>query len=232
VSLPRPFYEENGCVIYHGDCREILPHLAPVDLILTDPPYGINAGNQEARANKRNGKAITASRDYGDITWDNSPPPDWIFGLIAEKSRQQIIWGGNYFARPVSSCWLVWDKDNSDNDYADCELAWTNLPKAVRKFRWRWHGMLQEDMGRKEFREHPTQKPIALLKWCITLAAQAETIIDPFMGSGTTLRAAKDLGLKAIGIEIDERYAEIAARRLSQEVFHFEPTEQQETVSG
>jgi len=120
--------------------------------------------------------------------------------------------------------WLVWDKDNGDNGYADCELAWTNLDIAVRKFRWRWMGMLQEQMGdKKEVRTHPTQKPLALMSWCLSLAGDdAKTVLDPFAGSGTTGRACKDLGRKCVMIEREERYCEIAARRMGQEVLPLE----------
>ena len=111
----------------------------------------------------------------------------------------------------------MWDKDNGQNTFADCELAWTNLPKAVRKFKWRWQGMLQEKGGRdKEHRVHPTQKPLALMRWCLSLVPDAETVLDPFAGSGTTLVAARLEGRKAIGIEINERYCEAAANRLAQ----------------
>ena len=135
-----------------------------------------------------------------------------------EVSQYQIIFGGNYFGLPPSSCWLVWDKDNT-GDFADCELAWTNLKKAVRRLKWRWNGMLQENMANKELREHPTQKPLEVMKWAMKHAPEdCQTILDPFMGSGTTLRAAKDLGRKAIGIEIEEKYCEIAVNRLRQEV--------------
>jgi DNA modification methylase len=207
-----PYYQDNHCVIYHGDCREILPQLPKVDLVLTDPPYGIGEGNRKkilSRANK------AAARDYGAGDWDKTTPPDWLLGLIREVGNWQIIWGGNYFPLPPSKCWLVWDKQNT-GDFADCELAWTNLDKAVRKITHLWNGMIRK--GGEE-RYHPTQKPLEVMAWCLSQAPDGtKTILDPFMGSGTTLRAAKDLGRKAIGIEIEEKYCEIAAKRLAQEV--------------
>ena len=116
----------------------------------------------------------------------------------------------------------MWDKKNGDTDFADCELAWTNQPKAVRLFRWRWNGMLQEAAGsKKEIREHPTQKPVALMKWCISFFPECRSVIDPFAGSGTTLVAAKALGLTAIAIEREEKYCEVAANRLAQEILAF-----------
>lgn len=209
----KPYYEENGIVIYNADCRLVLPTLPKVDLVLTDPPYGIG---EAAGKNKSRGKMATA-KDYGNLTWDNEPPPAWIWGLIAEKSTHQIIFGGNYFPMPPSSCWLVWDKDNGESDFADCELAWTNIPKAVRRLRWRWAGMLQEDMARKEYREHPTQKPVPVMKWALSQAPDTvRTVLDPFMGSGTTLVACKQAGIQCVGIEREQKYCEIAARRLAQ----------------
>ena len=117
----------------------------------------------------------------------------------------------------------MWDKQNGTNDYADAELAWTNLDKPVRLIQWRWHGMLQQDMGRKEYRDHPAQKPLGVMKWAIMQAPEdCQTILDPFLGSGTSIVAAKALGKQAIGIEMEEKYCEIAAKRLAQEVFEFE----------
>jgi len=216
----KPYYAEEGIIVINADCREILPHLPKVDLVLTDPPYGIG----EARGKNRTRGQLAQPKDYGVAAWDDAPPPRWLFDWLMEISVSQIIFGGNFFGLPPSSCWLVWDKDNS-GDFADCELAsdcelaWTNLNKAVRKITWRWNGMLQENMGKKEYREHPTQKPLEVMKWAIKQAADdCMTILDPFMGSGTTLRAAKDLGRKAIGIEIEEKYCEIAVKRLAQQV--------------
>ena len=139
---------------------------------------------------------------------------------VRGAGRTQIIFGGNYYNLPPTSCWLIWDKDNGVTDFADAEMAWTNMPKAVRLIRWRWNGMLQQRGGQdKEPRQHPTQKPLPVMRWCIQQAPDdVVTILDPFMGSGTTLRAAKDLSRKAIGIEIEERYCETAANRLAQGV--------------
>lgn len=209
----RPYYEQDGISIYHGDCGAILPLLNRADLLLTDPPYGIG----EAAGKNKSRSKIAKAKDYGDSDWDNSPPDRWVVELMRAKATHQIIFGGNYFDLPPSSCWLVWDKDNGENDFADCELAWTNLTIAVRRKRFRWAGMLQENMAAKEVREHPTQKPLPVMTWALSLApATCSLVIDPFMGSGTTLVAAKQLGRRAIGIEREERYCEVAARRLSQ----------------
>ena len=221
MGLPKPYYEEPGIIIYHDDCKDILPHLEPVDLVLTDPPYGIGA-DRNLRANQQHGNAVAPSKDYGAGNWDKRPVEKELLNLAICKGLNAIVFGGNYFELPPSSGWLVWDKDNGDNGYADCELAWTNLDKAIRKFRYRWMGMLQENMKEKEIRYHPTQKPVPVIAWAINQAPETvKTILDPFMGSGTTLRAAKDLGRKAIGIEIEEKYCEIAVKRLQQEVFKF-----------
>ena len=221
--LPEPYYQDNFVTIYHGDCRKILPLLEPVDLVLTDPPYGI--GESSKKQITRGGRTdfggkkrstIISPTDFGENNWDRMPPPQWVFDLMRELSKTQIIFGGNFFPLPPTSCLLVWDKDNS-GDFADCEIAWTNKTTAIRKFKWRWNGMLQEDMSKKELRQHPTQKPLPLMKWCIGQVPEAKIILDPFMGSGTTLVAAKDLGLKAIGIEQEEKYCQIAVSRLRQE---------------
>lgn len=213
----KPYYEHAGITIYHGDCREILPTLGKFDLLLTDPPYGIG---EAAGANKSRSK-LARSKDYGNATWDDAPPSaDTIAACIGAASKS-IIFGGNYFHLPPSSCWLVWDKDNGATDFADCELAWTNLRKAVRRKRYRWQGMLQEPGRAREVREHPTQKPLEVISWALGHGMPATTVLDPFMGSGTTLRAAKDAGIKATGIEMEERYCEIAAKRLGQETLVF-----------
>ena len=210
----KPYYQDSTVTIYHADCRDILPELPKVDLVLTDPPYGIGEANGK---NKSRG-LVAQPKDFGVADWDDKPIGQTLLDSVIKKSSQAIIFGGNYYALPPSSCWLVWDKDNGETDFADAELAWTNLKKAVRLFKWRWNGMLQENMKDKEYRYHPTQKPVALMSWCLSLVPDANLILDPFCGSGTTLRAAKNLGRKAIGIEIEEKYCEIAAKRMAQTV--------------
>jgi DNA modification methylase len=213
-----PYFQDDAVTIYHGDCREIVPGLGRFDLLLTDPPYGIDAA-ADKRGGKQHGKAAAPSRSYGASDWDKTAPARWVLDMCREHATWAVLWGGNYFdGLPPARGWLVWDKDNGDNGYADCELAWTNLELAVRKFRFRWMGMLQENMAEKEPRWHPTQKPAPLMTWCIGLAGDVQTILDPFAGSGTTGRAAKDLGRKAVLIEREERYCEIAASRMAQGV--------------
>ncbi len=216
----RPYYEHKGITIYHGDCLDILPQLDKVDLVLTDPPYGIGESNQK---NLSRGK-WAAPTNYGDYDWDKNKLNDEYIMMVLDISKNQIIFGGNYYGKILgdTSCYIVWDKDNGNNDFADCELAWTSFKSAVRIVKWRWNGMLQENMKNKDYRSHPTQKPLGLFKWILkNYSKETYIILDPFMGSGTTLVACKDLNRKAIGIEIEEKYCEIAAKRLSQEVFEF-----------
>lgn len=212
-----PYYQDESCTIYHGDWRHFIASIN-ADAVVTDPPYGIGADRlQGARAGKQGGHAIAPSRDYGAITeWDVAPPTPDELELLLSVGDNHILWGGNYFPLPPSRGWLVWDKETGANTYADCELAWTDLDMAVRLTRFQWKGMFQH---LREERWHPTQKPLPVMLWALGfLPDNAQTVLDPFMGSGTTLRAAKDLGRKAIGIEIEERYCEIAAQRLGQEV--------------
>lgn len=122
--------------------------------------------------------------------------------------------GGNYFDLPPSSCWLLWDKVNGSNDFADCEMAWTNIKAAVRLFRHMWNGMLR-DSERNEPRVHPTQKPVALMKWCIQRVKETpRLIVDPYMGSGTVGIACVDMGIEYIGIEKMKRNFDIACERI------------------
>jgi hypothetical protein len=218
----KPYYEQDGIAIFHGKAEEVLPFVPSVDLLCTDPPYGINVISATYQNKKtRPGAALAHKRNYcNSETWDSQPPPAWLIEQAIGKARHAIIFGGNYFELAPSSCWLVWDKENGANDFADCELIWTNLEKAVRRLKYTWNGMIQEHMGdAKEPRFHPTQKPLAVMTWAIQQAPDdCRLILDPFMGSGTTLRAAKDLGRHAIGIEQNERYCEIAAKRLAQGV--------------
>lgn len=200
--------------LYCGNCMDILPALLDnsVDAVITDPPYGIG---EAAGKNKSRG-LLAVSKDFGNDAWDNQPATPEQIAEIRRVSRHQIIFGGNYFHLPPSSCWLVWDKDNGDTDFADCELAWTNLSKAVRKYKHRWQGMLQENMRVKETRVHPTQKPVPVMEWCLSHVPDAQTILDPFMGSGTTGVACANLGRKFIGIEIEPKYFDIACKRIEE----------------
>jgi len=213
-----------GATLYLGDCMDILPALPKVDAVITDPPYGINENSKKVASRGK----LAAPKNYGDFDWDKAPPPDALIELIRAKGQHQAFFGGNYFTLPPTSCWLVWDKLNGNNDFADCELLWTNWPKAVRRLQWRWNGMIRQ--GNEE-RYHPTQKPLEVMKWVIELCPKAETILDPFMGSGTTGVAAMQLGRSFIGIEREERYFQIACERIANAVAQgqlFEPVREKQ----
>lgn len=195
--------------LYLGDCREILPTLGKVDAVVTDPPYGIG----ESRAGNASRSSLAVSRDYGDAAWDDVPIDGKTIAEVIAKAKYSVIFGGNYYDLPPTSCWLVWDKENGANDFADCELAWTNIPKAARLIRYRWHGMLRANNEPRG--DHPTQKPIGVMSWVIERVPQpAETILNPFMGSGTTGVAAVRMGRRFIGIEREPKYFDIACRRI------------------
>jgi DNA modification methylase len=206
----KPYYQDEHCTIYHGDCREILPTIGTFDLLLADPPYGIG----EARGKNKSRSCLATSKDYGVDFWDDNPVAKWAMLLARELCEKQVIFGGNYYDLPATKCWLIWDKVNGENDFADCELAWTNLEKAVRMKHHQWHGMIRKG---QEQRFHPTQKPLEVMSWALAQAGEVATVLDPWMGSGTTLRACKDVGIKCVGIEREEKYCEIAVRRLAQE---------------
>ena len=194
-----------------------------IDLVLTDPPYGIRVinANYQNKTTKR-GQSKAHKRNYELSSWDDTIPSKEIFEQIIRVSKNQIIFGGNYFVEYLknSSCWLVWDKDNGENFFADCELAWTSFNTAVRKFKFKWNGMLQEYMGRgKEERFHPTQKPIELMSWILqNYSEEGMTILDPFLGSGTTALACKKLKRNYIGVEISDYYCKVADERLRQDI--------------
>src|SRR3974390_3140832 len=218
----KPYYEQSGVTIYHGSWLGVRDEwdglrTQSFDLLLTDPPYGIDAARRGTIGTSKRGQV----KDYGASEWDSRPASEAI-ALARRIARHHVVFGGNYYDLPPALCWLVWDKDNT-GDFADCELAWTNLDKAVRKLTYRWNGMLQEPGCPKEERWHPTQKPEAVMRWALMQApSDIKTVLDPFMGSGTTLVAAKRLGKTAVGIEREEKYCEIAAKRLAQEVLPLE----------
>lgn len=211
-------------VVFNCDCIEYMRTVPDkyFDLCVADPPYGINADiKQQKRGGKKAGNAKCASKTYAKTNWDNQAPSAELFNEILRVSKNAIIWGANHFISKLphdSSCWIVWGKDNGDNSYADCELAWTNFKSAVRKFKYKWHGMLQEDMKHKEVRIHPTQKPIALYGWILDKYAMGGgKIFDPFLGSGSSRIAAYKKGYDFYGCELDKGYYEAQELRFQKE---------------
>jgi site-specific DNA-methyltransferase (adenine-specific) len=190
-----------NCRLILGDCREILPTMGEVDAVVTDPPFGIGSKMQGGTWGEKEGFKEM-------LDWDAEAPDLALLLDIVGKSARCVMWGGNYFGLPPSRGWLVWDKANAVPTMADVELAWTNLDRPAKRFR----GMV----GRVEF-GHPTQKPLALMEWTIAQiehSGPAQTILDPFMGSGTTGVACVNLGRRFIGIEREPKYFDIACRRI------------------
>jgi DNA modification methylase len=196
-----------NATLYQGDCLDVLASLPKVDLVLTDPPYGV--GENAKRVASRTKLAETI--DYGEFDWDSEPASRAHIDACIGAGSNAIIWGGNYFHVPPARGWLVWDKINSGN-FADCELAWTNLKMSVRQFRHMWNGMMRDSERTK--RVHPTQKPVKLMEWCLGFAQGAETVLDAFMGSGTTGVACVNASRQFIGIEKEPRYFDIACSRI------------------
>ena len=226
MSLSTPFYQDDSCTIYNADCREILPLLPRFDLLLTDPPYGMTVDTDNSRFSGGS-KGNMAKRGNGvgtgagvPVIGDDKPLGGIDPELLISTSDVQIIWGWNHYPDlfPKGSC-LVWVKRYEEafgSFLSDAEVAWKSTGCGV------WcHRDLSNNAIANE-RVHPTQKPVGLMTWCINKAKQAQTILDPFMGSGTTLVAAKLEGRKAVGIEISEKYCELAANRLRQRVLNFE----------
>ena len=222
----RPYYSHAGITIHLGDCRELLP--IPADALICDPPYGISykpgSGDGKCGRGTLSGGVPPAKtlREKDIVRGDDGPfDPKHLLGY-----PKIVLFGANHYADklPAMASWAVWDKrlhNSLTNDFSDCELIWTNQGGPARVFRHLWCGLLK-DSEQGEQRQHPTQKPIAIMEWVIArYCAEADVVIDPYMGSGTTLIAAKKLGHAAIGIEIEEKYCEISARRLEQEVFNW-----------
>lgn len=205
------------CTLYLGDCLEVMPMLGTFDAVVTDPPYGI--GESSGKAKTRTSGPTSAlrgrdyRRDYGDKDWDNVTADEAV-ALAVSQSSSAIVFGGNYYDLPPTSCWLIWDKMNGATDFADCEMAWTNLPKAVRRLQYLWNGCMRRE--RHIERQHPTQKPLGVMQWCLGHIPDATSILDPFMGSGTTGVACVKLGRKFTGIELDPDYFEIACKRIEE----------------
>jgi len=191
-----------NATLYLADCRDILPTLPKVDAVITDPPYGIGI----TKSNR-----LAVSRGMGGMSWDDDTPEKELIDGVVAQSAKAILWGGNYFDLPPARCVLVWDKQNDGRDFADLEMAWTNIDAVARIFRMRPMNM---DGGKV----HPTQKPVDLMKWCIEQAGKPQTILDPFAGSGTTGVAALEMGLEFIGIEREPKYFEIMCERIQRVV--------------
>jgi site-specific DNA-methyltransferase (adenine-specific) len=187
--------------LYHGDCLEILPTLPKVDAVITDPPYGIGEDGGRFRDRKGGGHRVLEK-----LGWDIARPARDVFLLMESAAPVRVYWGGNYFADylPPSKGWLYWNK-LMGGDFSDGELAYTNLDKALRSFTY---------CNKEHGKEHPTQKPVPLMKWCIERAGSPSVVLDPFMGSGTTGVACAQLGRKFIGIEIERKYFDIACERI------------------
>jgi len=203
-----PYYEQDGIAIYHGDCRDVLDRdvamrcgQATYGLLLTDPPYG--------HADRWSGGTWASDPMYSDAQRLDRHTASEALAVARSLCRWQIVWGGNYYDLAPSRCWLAWVKSSMMPTLADFELAWTNFDKPSK--------LLRENRNPDGKRWHPTQKPESLMRWALMQAPQdAGTVLDPFMGGGTTLVAAKRLGRKAVGIELEEKYCEIAVQRLAQ----------------
>lgn len=210
--------------LYLGDCRDILPTLPKVDAVITDPPYGIKADDKAHKSGEmaERNRALGSAGNKGGRGWVNYGLSDWdverpereIFDAllaITQAGATLIVWGGNYFTDylPPTMQWLVWDKGQRDFSLADCEFAWSSQWNAARIFNYARASALQDG------KEHPTQKPIALIEWCINQCKnKPQTILDPFMGSGTTGVACMNLGRRFIGVEIEPKYFDISCRRI------------------
>ena len=206
--------------VFNTDCLEYMRTLPDkaFQLAIADPPYGIG---EDGLKNHSRGKAAPPTL-YTPKNWDSKAPDKEFFLELFRVCRHVIIWGANHFIenlpRQNASCWVVWDKDNGATDFADCELAWTSFPSAVRRFKFKWQGMLQEDMSHKEIRIHPTQKPVALYAWLLkNYAKPGDRIFDPMMGSQSSRIAAYKMGFDYVGCELDKEYFDKGCERFNRE---------------
>lgn len=206
-----------NATLYLGDCMDILPTLDKVDAVITDPPYGISRSGQQETFTK---SAKHKRKHFEDFGWDEGRPNQQVFNLLLKIGNKCLFWGGNYFADmlPPTMGWLYWDKGQKGLSMSDGELAWTSEQKALRSIVVNRSALIGSD--------HPTQKPIQVMTWSIDQLGSPETILDPFMGSGTTGVAAIQMGRKFIGIEREPKYFDIACKRIEQAVAQpqlFEP---------
>jgi site-specific DNA-methyltransferase (adenine-specific) len=203
--------------LYNEDCLQAMLKMDTdqYDLAIVDPPYGIG---EDGKSNHSR-SCLASSTKFKPKKWDREPPNIDYFTELLRISKKCIIWGANHFINNIpnsnSSCWLVWNKENGKNDFADCELAYTNFKTAVRMFSFRWQGMLQGNMKNKEKRIHPTQKPVALYKWILNkYAKEGDNILDTHLGSGSIAIACHDMGFSLDGYELDTEYYDAACKRL------------------
>jgi site-specific DNA-methyltransferase (adenine-specific) len=201
--------------IHNQDCLEAMKLMQDneFDLAIVDPPYGIDMDGGNIGGNN-----LTKAKDYTKKDWDKSAPSREYFNELKRINKNVIIFGANHFIENIpnsnSSCWIVWDKDNSGN-FADCELAYTSFKSAVRKYKFRWNGMLQGDMKNKEQRIHPTQKPVKLYEWLLmNYAKEGDKILDTHLGSGSIAIACHNLGYDLTGYELDKEYYDNAIKRI------------------
>ena len=193
--------EIGNATLYLGDCGEILPTLGQFDAVVTDPPYGIGEDGGRFRDRKGGNHRVLEK-----MNWDKNRPSKELFDLIATKSNKLLYWGGNYFSDyfEASRGWLYWDK-KMGGDFSDGELAYTNMDKVLKSFSY---------CNKEHGKEHPTQKPVKLMEWCIEYLDNPKSIIDPFMGSGTTGVACVNLQKTFVGIERERKYFDIACKRI------------------
>jgi len=205
--------------LHRCDCMDLMRDLPDkaFDLAIVDPPYGIG---EDGASNHSRGK-LAVSQCFTPKNWDSNPPAWDYFNELFRVSKNQIIWGGNYFVDHLTSspCWIVWDKLNGETDFADCELAWTSFKSAVRKFQFRWQGMLQGNMKAKEHRIHPTQKPVALYSWLLAnYAKPGQTILDTHGGSMSSVLACARAGFSITCCELDADYFKAGVERVEREL--------------
>jgi DNA modification methylase len=201
------------CTLYLGDCRDILPTLGKVDAVVTDPPYGILNLAGGTTSATRTSRRVNAGRfsgtalGAGDYAWDDAPDAALVAAVIS-AAADAIIWGGNYFDLPPARGILVWDKEQPWPNFSQAEIAWTTLGRPAALYR--------VSSGKTPDKQHPTQKPVELMAWCLGFLPAAQTILDPFMGSGTTGVACVNLGRSFIGIEREAKYFDAACRRIAE----------------
>jgi DNA modification methylase len=202
-ELPKPYYQDEHVTLYHGDCRELLPLMPKVDLVLTDPPYGIG-----------NFVQVTGNKRGKHVTWNEKGLESDIFALLVNKSKHQIIWGSNYFnSFNGKGGAIVWVKNQPMPNFSKADIASCSFYKKIEIVTITWTNFVNTKTTK-----HPCERPVELYEWCIDYSPSPQTMLDCFAGSGSSLIAAKNKKIKAIGIEQSEQYCEMIVKRLRQEV--------------